>query len=160
MTVVVDRARCELLRSLGRVVAKLLLLLLHVVGMLLLDVLLWVMVHGVLRMVPMVSVHHHALVMHRVLLLLLVRVDRSLGDEDLIVVLASRVTTCMRRWGSTVRRRRSWSPVVQVLVFLDVHETTVGSDTDEVAVALSSHLGAHLGDKNVELARDDDVEAV
>ena len=163
MTVIFERAGSELrMRALRGVVPKLLLLLLHVV-----DVLLVVhrMLRMMLRMMSVVTIHHHTLlrVMNRVLLLLLLLVmNRSLRNEHFLIVLAtwtSRVSTRLRRWGSTMRRRRRRSPIIDILVFLDIHQVG-SSDTNQVPMSLRSHLGAHLRHEHVEFARDDDVEPV
>jgi hypothetical protein len=84
---------------------------------------------GVLRM----SVHHHRvvlllLVMHRMVLRGMVLswvVNGLLLNEDLLVVLTSRAwvsACCTGCWWSSVRRVRTWSPVIEVFVFFDVHQ--------------------------------------
>lgn len=99
----------------------------HMVRML--DVLLlMVRMHRVLRVLSVVlgvTVHHHAL-MNSGVVSVVCRVDGWLSDKHLLVVLASWawVSTCATwRRRSTVRGVRTWTPVVEVFVFFNVHQT-------------------------------------
>lgn len=91
-------------------------------------------------------------------------VDRSLRNKNFLFVLSSwtGITSTIAWWRRSVamRRGRGWTPVVDVFFILNVHHTrSVPTNTDKVTMSLSSHFSAHLGNKDVELGRDDDIEA-
>jgi hypothetical protein len=117
--------------SLRHVVRDMLLLVMHRV-LLRVSGMSSVMLRMSVKMSLRMTVHHYRMLL---LLLTIVRgvvlracsvVNVLLLNEDFFVVLTSRVRISACRtgcWWSSMRRMRSWTPIVEAIVFLDVHQT-------------------------------------